>query len=63
MANKPVNKKALKSWKCSKCGYVVNGPIQPVKCPKCKNSGGVKMLGEPVPGAEVYLELEPDDEP
>jgi hypothetical protein len=23
----------------------------------------IKLVGEPVPGAEIYVELEPDDEP
>jgi rubrerythrin len=41
MANKPINRLTFKSWKCSKCGYVVSGPMQPVKCPKC--SGGAFM--------------------
>lgn len=27
------------------------------------NDDGIKALGEPVPGAEIYVELEPDDEP
>lgn len=27
------------------------------------NDEGIKRMGEPVPGAEIYVELEPDDEP
>lgn len=38
-------------------------PTNPVNKNNPKQGNSVKLAGEPIPGAEIYVELEPDDEP